>query len=113
MQKEENLQWESAQKGNTTNKSVKKSKQGPKTKSKIKNSKAAKDQGKRIKDYFPTVPKAVTGRQEDSGVGPKDETRITDHTTPDKSRFENGNWQTTEDNTGKQEHLKCLSSTSN
>lgn len=65
-------------------------------KSKKKTTKALKDPTKRINDYFPVVPKANAESSEDNRVGAKDDTRITEHTTPDKSAQENGKSQTIE-----------------
>ena len=59
-------------------------KQEPAVKSKTKSKGAMKDASKRISDYFAAVPKASLETKEDSGVTSKDETRVTDHTTPDK-----------------------------
>lgn len=65
-------------------------------KSKKKTTKALKDPAKRINDYFPVVPKANAESSEDNRVGAKDDTRITEQTTPDKSAQENGKIQTLE-----------------
>ena len=99
MQKEEKLEWESQEKPKTQEK---KSKPRPNVKSKNRRNKDAVDTTKRIKDYFPTVPRATKETKEDSGVGAKDETRVTDLTTPDKPNLKNGISQATPDQKGKQ-----------
>lgn len=99
MQKEENLQCEKGEKPKIRDKNQNKK---PSTKSKNRKHKAVDETTKRIKDYFPTVPKSNKERQEDNGVGSKDETRVTDFTTPDKSGNENGINHAPETNKGKQ-----------
>lgn len=101
MLKEENLHWESGEKGKISDKNTTKR---ATSRSKNKKKKAAIDTSKRIMDYFSTVPKGSKERNEENGVGTKDETRVTNHTTPDKSGFENGNSQAIDTNKGKQPH---------
>lgn len=99
MQKEEKLEWENQEKAKTLEK---KSKPRPNVKSKNRRNKDAIETTKRIKDYFPTVPRANKETKEDSGVGTKDETRVTDHTTPDKLNSKNGISQADINKKGKQ-----------
>jgi len=107
MNKDENLEWE---KGENCEISVQNTKQSSGVKSKNKTSKALKDSTKRIEDYFQAVPKANVERTEDSGVALKDESRVTEHTTPDKSVAENVKCQANEVSKGKQGSLKrCFS----
>ena len=93
MQKEEILHCE---KGEIANNLEENKKPDSGVKSKKKTTKALKDPTKRINDYFPVVPKANAESSEDNRVGMKDDTRITEHTTPDKSAQENGKSQTLE-----------------
>jgi hypothetical protein len=103
MQKEEKLEWENHEKPKTQEK---KSKPRPNVKSKNRRNKEAVDTTKRIKDYFPTVPRVSKETKEDSGVGAKDETRVTDHTTPDKPNLhKNGISQANTNQKGKQVSL--------
>lgn len=76
-------------------------KQRPSTKSKNRKNKAAVDTTRKINDYFPQVPKSNKESKEDKGVGGKDETRVTDYTTPDKASKENGKSHTQDPNPSK------------
>jgi hypothetical protein len=98
MNKDENLHWEKAENIEMTGENTK---QEPAVKSKTKTKGAVKDPAKRINDYFPVVPKANQEKGEDSGVASKDESRVTEHTTPDKWVAEILNGRTNSDSKGK------------
>ena len=80
------------------------SKQRSNTKSKNGKKKDLADTTKRIKDYFPSVPRCTNETQETSGMGVKDETRVTDHTTPDKAIIQNAKSQVNGGEKGKHTH---------
>lgn len=83
MSKEANLHWE---KGKVNDISEADNLLESKAKPKNKVGKGLKDPSKRINDYFPVVPKGNQETKEDSGVESKEaESKITEHTTPDKS----------------------------
>lgn len=86
MQKEDYLEKESEK----VDKIISENKnQKPSTKSKNRKKNTVNDATKRIKDYFPIIPKSNAERQPDNGDGGKDESRVTQHTTPDKPKSQN------------------------
>jgi len=86
MQKEEKLELVSEKVDKILDQNKK---QRPNTKSKNRRKEANNKSTKRIKDYFPTVPKSGSEKVGDKGTGAKDESRVTEHTTPDKANIEN------------------------
>lgn len=104
---EENLHWEKGEKWKMTSQN---SKHKPTIESKTKTKGAVKDPTKTIHNYFPVVPKVNEGKGEDSGVIPKDEARVTEHTTPDKCKTENVKCQANGNSKGKiHTSNRCLS----
>ena len=90
MQKEENLEKDSEKLGKIVSQNKK---QKPCAKSKNKKKNAASEATKRINDYFTVIPKSNAERQPDNGDGGKEESRATQHTTPDKPNSQNGKSQ--------------------
>lgn len=98
MNSAENLHCETAENWEISDENTK---QKATVNAKNKNKGALKDATKRINDYFPVVPKANVEKGEDSGVASKDESRVTEHTTPDKWILENSIWHINGDSKGK------------
>ena len=71
------------------------------TKSKKRKKKESNNSIKRIGDYFPPIAKVSLERPGENGVGPKDESRVTEHTSPDKANLENDKSQSNKPLIGK------------